>query len=221
MTTELHSQRLDAVLDAVRLSGARSVLDLGCGDGAFLMRLLGVREIERVVGIDLSAASLRVLRRRLHGVPMHVAEKVKLIQGSMTEQGQAIAGFDAAVIIEAIEHIDPDRLSGIEQAVFSDLAPPTVIVTTPNADFNTLLGVPHHRFRHSDHRFEWGRAKFRAWADGVARRNRYAAELSDIAGVHPRYGGASQMAIFRSLPNGRTGGQLIPGLERETTHSRG
>lgn len=196
MTTELHRKRLDEVLDAIRASGARSVIDLGCGDGALLMRLAHEPGIERITGVDVSAEALRTLERRLAEAPARVAGKVRLIRRSLTEPGIAAGRFDAAVLVETIEHVDPDRLSTVERAVFRELRPATVIVTTPNADFNPLLGVPGHRFRHREHRFEWGRAKFAAWSDGVARRNGFQVVLADIAGVHPALGGPTQMAVF-------------------------
>ena len=196
MTTWLHDQRLDAVHDAVRASGARTVLDLGCGDGDLLARLVHEPQIERIVGIDLSLEALRRLRRRLGGVDEQAAAHVDLVHGSMTEPEALPAGFDCAILIETIEHIDPERLSAVERSVFGVMRPATVVITTPNADFNQLLGVPSHRFRRPDHRFEWGREKFRRWAQGVAERNRYGVACSDLAGSHPGYGGASQMAVF-------------------------
>ncbi|MEP2121134.1 MAG: methyltransferase domain-containing protein [Nitratireductor sp.] len=203
MTSWLHEQRLAAVLGALRDCRARTVLDLGCGDGALLMRLAADPAIERIVGVDLSAEALARLRTDLGRLPGGQGNTVALIHGSLTDLGSDLAGFDAAVLVEVIEHIDPDRLSTVARAVFGDLAPATVIVTTPNSEFNALLGVPTHRFRHPDHRFEWGRAKFRAWAEGVAGRHGYDSAISDI-GAHPTLGGPTQMAIFtRRAENGK------------------
>jgi 3' terminal RNA ribose 2'-O-methyltransferase Hen1 len=197
MTTWLHEQRLEAVLAAIRESGAESILDLGCGDGALLMRLAREPKVSRIVGIDLSSASLTQLRKELQALPASVHEKVELIHGSIGEPRRSLEGFDAAVLVETIEHIDPDRLSMVERRVFQDMRPGSVVITTPNVDFNPLLGVPPHRFRHPDHRFEWGRTKFRSWAEGVAERNGYAVTCSDVAGAHPVHGGASQMALLK------------------------
>src|SRR5690606_18101978 len=118
---------------------------------------------------------------------------------SLSEPRPSLSGFDAAILVETIEHVDPDRLSHVERSVFHEMRPSTAVITTPNRDFNPLLGVPPHRYRHPDHRFEWGRAKFRTWVEGVARRGGYAAQCSDVAGAHPVHGGASQMAVFRRL----------------------
>lgn len=200
MTTWLHDQRLEAVLVAIRECGAESILDLGCGDGALLMRLAHEPAVQRIVGIDLSADALTRLREKLHELPAGFREKVELIHGSIADPPRVLAGFDAAVLVETIEHVDPDRLSMVERSVFHHMRPSTVVMTTPNGDFNPLLGVPSHRFRHPEHRFEWGRVKFRSWAEGVARRHGYAVVCRDVAGAHPVYGGASQMALLTRSP---------------------
>jgi small RNA 2'-O-methyltransferase len=207
MTSWLHEQRMEAVVAEVLSSGAASILDFGCGDGVMLTRLAREPAIGRLFGVDLCAESLEAFRRRHREMPAAEREKITVVQGSMTQWNESYAGFDAAILVETIEHVDPARLSALEITVFGKSGPATVIVTTPNAEFNVLLGVPPHRFRHPDHRFEWGRAKFRAWAEGVALRNCYEARLRDVAGMHPTYGGASQMAVFtRMAARGATPG---------------
>lgn len=177
-------------------SGARTVLDLGCGDGDLLVRLAAQAQIGRIAGLDTSAAALDRLKLRLDKLEAGDAAKVELVRGSMTERRAAFAGFDCAVLSETIEHIAPDRLSVLERAVFGQMRPATVIITTPNAEYNAVLGVPAHRFRHPGHLFEWDRAKFASWASGVAARNGYTVTCRDLAGSHPKLGGASQMAVF-------------------------
>ncbi|UIJ72525.1 methyltransferase domain-containing protein [Aurantimonas sp. HBX-1] len=196
MTSWLHRQRLEAVLAAVRGCGARSVLDLGCGDGDLLALLADEPQIERLVGIDLSQEALARLRTRLGTKLTETAGRIAIVHGSLIEAGPRYAGFDCAVLVETIEHVDPARLGSLERAVFATMRSATVVVTTPNAEFNALLGVPLNRFRHPDHRFEWDRPRFRQWAEGVAARNRYLVTCSDIAGNHRDFGGASQMARF-------------------------
>jgi small RNA 2'-O-methyltransferase len=196
MTSWLHEQRMEAVVAEVLASGASSVLDFGCGDGVMLTRLAKEPAIERLFGVDLCEPSLDAFRRRHREMTAHERDKIAVAQASMTQWNEAYAGFDAAILVETIEHVEPARLSALEITIFARARPGTVIVTTPNAEFNVLLGVPPHRFRHPDHRFEWGRTKFRAWAKGVAQRNRYDVRVRDVAGTHPAYGGASQMAVF-------------------------
>ena len=191
--TWMHDQRLGAVLAALQAVGAETVLDLGCGDGSLLLRLAQEPAIRRIVGVDVSADALHSLRQRLSAAPEDVRGKVELVHASMTEAHAGLTGFDAAVLVETIEHIDPDRLSLLERAVFRDMRAGSVIITTPNSDYNALLGVPGHRMRHRDHRFEWGRARFRAWAGGVAERNGYGVTFEDVTG-------ATQMALFRKRP---------------------
>jgi 3' terminal RNA ribose 2'-O-methyltransferase Hen1 len=196
VTNWLHEQRLAAVRTIIRVRGARSVLDLGCGDGELLIQIAGEDNVGQVVGVDLCARALARLRGRLtEGAADRVCH-VELLHGSLLELPSRLEGFDCAVLVETIEHLDADRLGVFERSVLGSLRPKTVIVTTPNAEFNTLLGVPSHRFRHPDHRFEWDRARFRRWARGVAGRQGYEVRCSDIAGRHPQLGGASQMAVL-------------------------
>ena len=202
MTSWLHEERLQAVIAEVRDSGASRVLDLGCGDGDMFVRLAGEQGISELVGVDICRASLERLRERLAKAD-RVVPHIDVREGSMTDPSPAMTGFDCAMLIETIEHIDPDQLSKLERAVFYKMRPQTVVITTPNAEFNPLLGVPKHRMRHPDHRFEWDRAKFRQWSTRIAGAAGYGVRMQDIAGLHPDLGGASQMAVFtRSDPVG-------------------
>lgn len=195
MTSWLHQQRLEAVHTEVLRVGAQSVVDLGCGDGDLFVRLAAEPALRRLVAIDICAASLDRLRHRLDKHPVR-AGGIELRHASMIDGGPALEGFDCAVLIETIEHIDPAHLSRLERTVFGRMRPGTVVITTPNAEFNPLLGVPRHRFRHPDHRFEWSRARFRNWGRRVASVWGYDTRFRDIAGAHPDHGGASQMAVF-------------------------
>ncbi len=204
MTSWSQSQRLETVLDVIRTERARSVLDLGCGDGDLLVLLAAESGIDRIVGIDLCRKTLDRAQDRvaacLNGRPGPgpiARTEVELVHDSFMETGERFRGFDCAVLVETIEHLEPQRLSVLERAVFDSMRPATVVITTPNAELNPFLDVPEHRFRHPDHRFEWDRAKFSSWSEGVARRNDYRVECSTLAGRHPQFGGATQMAVFR------------------------
>ena len=197
----LHDQRLAAVLGVITGSGARSVLDLGCGGGQLLTELVAEPGVERIVGLDVSHRALETAARRLHLDRMapRQRERVELLHGSLTYRDGRLRGFDAAAVVEVIEHLDPARLGAFERAVFGSARPGIVIVTTPNAEYNALFdGLPAGSFRHGDHRFEWTRAQFAEWAAGVAVRHGYRTELS---GIGPEDTGGlgcpSQMAVFR------------------------
>ena len=196
MTSWLHEERLQAVEAAVRDTGAARLLDLGCGDGDLLVRLAADAGFTALVGIDLCAASLDRLRLRLSRMTVR-AGRVEVRLASMTAPDDDLRDFDCAVLVETIEHVDPAELSRLERALFRVLRPRAVIVTTPNAEFNRLLGVPPNRYRHPDHRFEWDRARFRGWVRRAAGEAGYDVACTDIAGHHPDLGGASQMAVFR------------------------
>jgi len=196
VTTWLHEERLAAVEAVVlRETQAARVVDLGCGGGDLLVRLATRPGVRQLVGLDIRTEALERLRRRLGRIDIR-AGKVELRAASMTDPAPDLAGVDCAVLLEVIEHLPPDHLSRLERALLHVMRPGRVVITTPNAEFNPLLGVPAHRFRHPDHRFEWGRAKFRHWAGRVAGRAGYAVEFRDIGGCHPELGGASQMALL-------------------------
>ncbi|MFE3249139.1 3' terminal RNA ribose 2'-O-methyltransferase Hen1 [Streptomyces sp. NPDC059209] len=173
----LAEQRRDAILTALRDAGAASVLDLGCGQGQLVQALLKDVRFTRVVGVDVSVRALTVAARRLKLERMseRQAERVTLMQSSLTYTDKRLKGHDAAVLSEVIEHLDLPRLPALEYAVFGTARPATVVVTTPNVEYNVRWEtLPAGHVRHRDHRFEWTRAEFRAWADQVALRHGYA-----------------------------------------------
>lgn len=193
---DLHEQRLDTVVRELRGCGARSVLDLGCGPGELLLRLAREPQFERIVGLDISPDALQEARHLLQALPRAEAKRVELVEASFATPDPRFAGFDAAAMVETLEHIDAHRLSSVELAVFGSYRPATVVVTTPNSEYNPIHGTPPGWFRHPDHRFEWTRAKFRAWARGVAGRNGYRAAFSDIGEPDAELGSSTQMAVL-------------------------
>ena len=199
LTSALHDARLRAVCAAVQGTGARTLLDLGCGAGDLLLRLALLPGLTRLTGIDIDLVSLRTAQARLADLPPEARAKVQLAQASMTVAHPNLRGYDCACLVETIEHLPLGDLNRLERALFADMRPGHVILTTPNAEFNPVLSVPSRRFRHPGHQFEWGRARFARWAEGVAARHGYAASRHDIGETRPALGGASQMAVFVRL----------------------
>jgi SAM-dependent methyltransferase len=199
----LRDLRLTAVLGALTASGARRVLDLGCGDGRLLAGMLRDGQFEEIAGLDASAGALERAARRLRLDEMAPRQRarIRLLQGALTYSDRRLAGYDAAVLMEVIEHVDPDRLGALEQAVFGGAAPATVVVTTPNAEYNVRYpGLAPGARRHPDHRFEWGRAEFRAWAEAVAQRHGYTAAFESVGTEDPRVGPPTQLAVLARCP---------------------
>jgi 3' terminal RNA ribose 2'-O-methyltransferase Hen1 len=196
----LAEARAGAVLGVVRAERAASVLDLGCGEGRFVRTLLGEPSIERVVGVDVSHRALEraAARLRLADMPARRRERVTLLHGSLTYRDARLAGFDAAVAIEVIEHLEPSRLRAFERALFELARPRVVVVTTPNVEYNVhFVDLPAGRFRHRDHRFEWTRPEFQAWAGAVAARSGYAVTFLPIGPDDAATGAPTQMGVFR------------------------
>jgi 3' terminal RNA ribose 2'-O-methyltransferase Hen1 len=196
----LRDQRRGAVLAAVRASGAKRVADLGCGEGALVGDLLADPSIERIVATDVSVRALQVASRklRLDRMPDAQRARLELFQSSLTYRDERIAGLDAAVLMEVIEHIDQSRLPALEQVIYGYASPATVIVTTPNAEHNVRYQtLPPGQRRHRDHRFEWSRTEFRAWADGVGGRFGYHVRFVPVGPDDPDVGPPTQMAIFQ------------------------
>ena len=195
----LNDQRMGAVISVLRQSGARRVLDLGCGEGRLLGLLLAERQFDQVMGIDVSPRTLKRARERLHVDRMQPMQqqRLQLLHGALTYRDRRLEGFDAACVIEVIEHLDAPRLPAFERAVFACARPRLVIVTTPNAEYNVRFAtLAPGRMRHPDHRFEWTRQQFHEWANGVASRNGYSHRYLPVGSDDPEVGPPTQMAIF-------------------------
>ncbi|MFC4063141.1 3' terminal RNA ribose 2'-O-methyltransferase Hen1 [Planomonospora corallina] len=195
--TPLNVRRREAVLAVLRELGAHTVIDLGCGTGQLVGALLADPSFTKVAGTDVSARTLAVAARRLRldRMPDRLRERLELFQGALTYTDERFAGYDAAVLMEVVEHVDPPRLDALEQVVFGAARPGHVIVTTPNAEYNVrypfLTGM-----RHPDHRFEWTRAEFAAWAEKVCARYGYTAAFRPVGDDDPEVGPPTQLAAF-------------------------
>lgn len=202
-------RRRGAVLAVLRESGARSVGDFGCGDGVLTADLLKDAAFGKVVATDVSARALQMAARRLRldRMPQARRDRLTLIQSALTYRDERLAGLDAAVLMEVIEHVDPERLGALERAVFGFAAPGTVVVTTPNREYNAEYGMPEGALRHRDHRFEWTRAEFGAWARRVAAAYGYSVRFLPVGVLDPdgpsaRVGPPTQMAVFEASGEG-------------------
>lgn len=195
----LHQQRLQAVLDMLKASGAARVLDLGCGEGRLLRMLLQESQFKAIVGMDVSYRSLELAaeRLKLERLPERQRERITLLHGSLLYRDQRLVGYDAAAVVEVIEHLDAPRLAAFVQNVFAFTQPQIVLITTPNQEYNVMWpSLPAQKFRHRDHRFEWTRAEFQTWATKVADTHGYTVRFTPIGPEDETVGAPSQMAIF-------------------------
>ncbi|PZS36759.1 MAG: 3' terminal RNA ribose 2'-O-methyltransferase Hen1 [Pseudonocardiales bacterium] len=195
----LAEQRRGAVLAAVRASGARRVGDFGCGEGVLVRDLLADRAIEHVVAVDVSSRAVQIAARKLRLEKMTEPQRARidLFQSALTYRDDRLAGLDAAVLMEVIEHVDAPRLSALERSVFGHAAPGTVVVTTPNVEHNVRFEtLPAGTMRHRDHRFEWTRAEFHAWGGRVAAEYGYEVRYLPVGANDPEVGPPTQLAVF-------------------------
>ncbi len=197
----LHDLRLATVHGLLGDAGARRVLDLGCGEGKLLRLLAPDPRFTEIVGVDASTRSLALARdRTLAPLPEAQRAKIRLLQGALSYRDRRLEGFDAAAVVEVVEHLDPWRLAAFERALFEFARPVTVVVTTPNRDANALLpGLGPAELRHRDHRFEWTRAEFRAWAAAVASRFDYGVGSVALGFEDDEVGPLTQGAVFTAL----------------------
>ena len=198
-TLNLNEQRLNSVVAALRSVNAKRVLDLGCGEGKLLRVLLDDRSFEEIVGVDVSHRALRIAHERLRveRLPARQRERIKLMQGSLMYRDQRLAGFDAAAVIEVIEHLDQPRLAAFERVLFEFAKPSAVVLTTPNVEYNPRFeSLPAGMFRHKDHRFEWTRAQFGQWAQKIGERYGYAVRFLSVGMEDAEVGAPTQMAVF-------------------------
>ncbi|WP_330316478.1 3' terminal RNA ribose 2'-O-methyltransferase Hen1 [Streptomyces platensis] len=201
-------RRREAILAVLRSARAARVLDLGCGQGQLVGALLKEGQFTEIVGVDVSMRALHEARRRLRLDRMseRQSERVRLVQGSLAYTDGRLKGYDAAVLSEVVEHVDPARLPALEYAVFGSARPGTVVVTTPNVEYNVRWeSLPAGRVRHADHRFEWTREEFRQWAHGVAARHGYEVSFGPVGPDDPEVGPPTQLAHFRRAGDDSSG----------------
>ncbi len=204
----LNQQRLDSIADTLNELDVKTIIDLGCGEGKLIKRLIEEKKYTKITGVDVAHSELCRAEKKLKFKDMHheSKQKVNLLQSSLMYRDKRFENYDAATLIEVIEHVELSRLDMLEKSVFQYAQPKYVIVTTPNVEYNTKFeALPSNTFRHKDHRFEWTREEFQSWANHIGKKFGYFATFKDIGTIDEKVGSPTQMAIFTKQ-------------ERESTH---
>jgi 3' terminal RNA ribose 2'-O-methyltransferase Hen1 len=199
----LNQQRLEAIVATLEKSSAKTIVDLGCGEGNLIRAMLKtpsfMHNCRSIIGMDVSPRCLEIANRRLklERLPPSQQEKVRLLQGSLTYRDDRLADCDAACAIEVIEHLDLHRLHSFERVLFEFAKPKMVIVSTPNREYNVNFpNLLPGKFRHRDHRFEWTRKEFQDWGNRVAKDFGYRVSFHPIGNIDSFAGSPTQMAVF-------------------------
>ncbi|MCL2527169.1 MAG: 3' terminal RNA ribose 2'-O-methyltransferase Hen1 [Defluviitaleaceae bacterium] len=197
-TLNLNAQRLGSVVAALKSHEAKRIIDIGCGEGNLIMQLIKDRQFTNITGVDVSHVALKRAgeKLRLDQAGDSLQQRVQLFQGALTYKDSRFAGYDAACVIEVIEHMDIPRLTAFQRVLFEFARPPVVVLTTPNKEYNAIYGLID-QVRHGDHRFEWTREEFRAWANETARKFGYTVQFSEIGEPDETHGAPTQMGVFK------------------------
>ena len=199
----LQEARIATAADLLVQSGATRVLDLGCGEGDLLAALLDIGQFRSIVGVDPSAPALdRAAKRlRLDRMASMQRERISLMQGAATYPDARLGACDAVALLEVIEHVEPDRLPVLESNLFGTIRPQTIVMTTPNAEWNAMVPAleANGQMRHRDHRFEWSRQELRDWARCMDERWGYGSRWFAVGAEAPDVGPATQGIVFERV----------------------
>lgn len=195
---KLNKLRMNAVVEAILNTNTSKIIDLGCGEGKLIGKIINNNHINKITGVDISYSQLERAKKRLRldELAPNRRDKVKLIQGSLTYIDERFQGYDLATLIEVIEHIDYDRLWMLEKNIFENARPKFVIVTTPNKEYNEYYGMKESNLRHPDHRFEWSRNEFESWCLRITKEYRYDVTFKEIGETIDQIGAPTQMGVF-------------------------
>ena len=195
----LNTRRLSGVVAELKNRGAKRVIDIGCGEGNLLCLLVKDGHFTNIAGVDVSHSALERAKKRLKldNAGDAMRERIQLFQGSLTYKDARFSGYDAACVVEVIEHLDVPRLAAFERVLFEFAKPPLVALTTPNKEYNAHYGFSHGiDVRHTDHRFELTRAEFREWAEQTAEKFGYSVDFIEIGDADKTHGAPTQMGVF-------------------------
>lgn len=200
----LDKAREDALLWLIGEIKPERVLDLGCGQGHLIWRLLAEGTLTRVTGMDVSSKTLQQAGKNIPrwGLTPEQASGVGLVSGNVVFQDERLKAYDTIVMQELMCLLNPYNLQAMTRNVFGFAQPKHVLITLPNADFNSQLsGLAPGEKRYAGHVFEWGADRIQQWADQIAQLHGYALDRIPIGSPHPALGPPSFLLYFHLPTN--------------------
>ncbi|PYF06198.1 3' terminal RNA ribose 2'-O-methyltransferase Hen1 [Ureibacillus chungkukjangi] len=193
----LNDLRYDKIVGKVnQLKRKETVVDLGSGEGKLSEKLGFIDGVKEILAVEPSeSATLKALKRFEKAAQDKNFVKPRQIFGSLFYYDERLKGKDVLILCEVIEHIDEYRLPKIIQTILQDYRPRTLIITTPNQEYNEVYGMGGD-YRHPDHRFEWTREEFQTWCKTQNENHEYNIAFDGIGEEHELHGYPTQMCLF-------------------------
>ena len=188
--TSLNTMRYEAIVNQVKQLQHSIVIDMGAGEGKLTEQLAQIKTIDKLYAVDPSNAALMKMTKRFSDAEFSVTPTIQW--GSLYYEEDNFRKADVFILCEVIEHINEDRLPQLMHLITDTYAPKSIIITTPNAEYNRVYEL--QQMRHDDHRFEWTRAQFKAWCSKVS--PQYELHFEGIGVEHPAYGTPTQMCVM-------------------------
>lgn len=197
----LNDMRYEKIIETASRLKPKSVVDFGSGEGKLAVQLGFMDGIEELLAVEPSQSeTLKAIRRfeKVKGQAGFIEPET--LWGSLFYYDERLKGKDLIILCEVIEHIDAERLPKALDTILHSYAPESLIITTPNREYNELYDMDNH-FRHDDHRFEWTRKEFQDWCSERNHQDHYELEFSGIGEEQELQGQPTQMCVFKRKVN--------------------
>ena len=198
----LNEQRQSKVKEIIsQLDQRESIIDFGCGSGMMLGLLVNFELVKHIIAIDQHEFWLEELVDLLNVTdrdiqyPRKVPLSIEVYKGNLLEFDARLVNKDILMSIEVVEHLQIKDVPLYTSLIFKIYRPLTVVISTPNFDFNTMM--EWDRLRNPDHKFEWTKAEFIKWCSDICNTHGYRYEWIGCGLKNDIY--ATQFAVFTKV----------------------